>query len=108
MLYETNDEPVAENLRLADAERLLTHPHVPHVARQRGKRMTERDWLSLTGPEDLYGELATVVQPRKLFQLGAAFLTRVREHLREPAVLFALDVAVGVGDGPGGVGEGLL
>jgi hypothetical protein len=53
--------------------------------------MTERDWLSLTGPEDLYGELAAVVQPRKLFQLGAAFLTRVREHIREQAILAAVD-----------------
>jgi hypothetical protein len=54
--------------------------------------MTEQDWLSLTGPEDLYGELAAVVQPRKLFQLGTAFLTRVRRLISDEAVLFAIDV----------------
>src|SRR5262245_38801255 len=43
--------------------------------------MTEREWLDLSGPEDLYGELAAVVQPRKLFQLGAAFLTPILDSL---------------------------
>jgi hypothetical protein len=52
--------------------------------------MTERDWLDLSGPEDLYGELAAI-QPRKLFQLGTAFLTRTRGLIREEAILFALD-----------------
>jgi hypothetical protein len=54
--------------------------------------MTERDWLDLPGPEDLYGELAAVVQPRKLFQLGTAFLTRARPLIRDEAVLFAIEV----------------
>jgi hypothetical protein len=54
--------------------------------------MTERDWLDLSGPEDLYGELAAVLQPRKLFQLGTAFLTRARPLIRDEAVLFAIDV----------------
>jgi hypothetical protein len=45
--------------------------------------MTEQDWLALSSADDLYGELAAVVQPRKLFQLGTAFLTPVAELLHD-------------------------
>src|SRR5262245_63549660 len=43
--------------------------------------INEHDWLSLTDIEDVYGELAAVVQSRKLFLLGAAFLRRVWDDL---------------------------
>lgn len=79
--------------------------HLLCVARQRGNRMTEQDWLALSGPEDLYGELAAVVQPRKLFQLGTAFLTRVRPLIRDEAVLFAIDVTRDYVAGKGDVCE---
>jgi hypothetical protein len=67
--------------------------------------MTERDWLDLSGPEDLYGELAAVVQPRKLFQLGTSFLTRARPYVRDEAILFAVDVTRDYVAGKGDVRE---
>jgi hypothetical protein len=53
--------------------------------------MTLQDWLSLSSAEDHYGELAAVVQPRKLFQLGIGFLTRVWDLLPAEAVRTAAE-----------------
>lgn len=60
--------------------------------------MTERGWLALASHESLYGELAAVVQPRKLFLLGAAFLTGIEEWLPDAvrtAVVVTQEYAAG-------------
>jgi hypothetical protein len=66
--------------------------------------MTEREWLALSTTEDLYGELAAVMQPRKLFLLGAAFLTGIEEWVPD-AVRTAANVTREYAQGMTGVDD---
>lgn len=66
--------------------------------------MTERDWLALDSVDDLHGELAAVVQPRKLFQLGSAFLTRVQDDLAS-AARDAVEATLAYAGARAGVGD---
>jgi hypothetical protein len=54
--------------------------------------MTEQDWLLLRSADELESELLVVVQDRKCFLLGAAFLRRVWSRLPAEAVRLALEV----------------
>jgi hypothetical protein len=61
------------------------------VVRQHDTGMLYYDWFLLRSAEDLRGELLPVVQPRKLFLLGTAFLRRVMDLLPAEAERTAVE-----------------
>jgi hypothetical protein len=67
--------------------------------------MTEQDFFLLQSAEDLYGELAAVVQTRKLFLLGAAFLRRVWSLLPGEGARLAVETTEQYAAGQVGVRE---
>jgi hypothetical protein len=67
--------------------------------------MSEYDWLSLSSVDDFYGEFAAVLQPQKLFLLGAAFLRRVWVKLPAESSRLAVEAAERYATGRAGVLE---
>jgi hypothetical protein len=60
--------------------------------------MALQDWLEANSPRDRYSALSGA-QPRKLFRLGVAFLTRVRDRLPTRSDLDALETTERYVDG---------
>jgi hypothetical protein len=53
--------------------------------------VTEQDWFAPHSSADLYGEFSAIVQPRKLFLLGTAFLRRAWPLLPGEGVRLAVE-----------------